>query len=436
MHLTLRDLRDIPLAAALVDGSGGDVIAHTPEWPGSGLGCIAYPVRGKRVVVATRGGDQTCHDLLDELLATLHAACTAATGAHGLRLRMVTASLGLLAGADPTGAGSTTDVVKLARAGIAARTSLRVDADPTGAQPVLAPEVVALVLVQLAVNAETHAHATSVLISHHASSFRVSWAGRNGGRSLQTARRRADRLRWGMGFARVAADALGATVYAPRESTNGTTEVTLELGLGRLALPLAAVREDRVARATRAWDEETNVIPGAPVSTSPRLSAVVDAARSASGIAFVDGWTARAAGPLVWAAVPPDDAGARMHDVLDGLVHERALTEGLSLAHASRLRALSLLLGVCLGRVMPRVPTDAWRRRMFALATVFPSLDVPSFEGLGAMDPDVVALLTTRAGGTFEIDGDRMWLHVPNGESGDAVVRALLPIDEHRIRLA
>jgi len=436
VHLTLADLREIPLAAALLEGRG-DVIAHTPEWAGAAPGCIAYPVRGKRLVVATRGADQTCSDLLDELLATLLEACTAATGASALRLRMITASIGLLAGADPTGAGTATDVMDLARAGIAARASLRVDVDRGGAQPVLAPEVVALVLVQLAVNAETHAHATSVVISHHASSFRVSWAGHNGDHPLATARRRADRHRWGMGFARVAADALGATVYAPRESADRTTEATLELGLGRLALPLAAVRDDRVVRATRAWDEETKVIPGAPVTASPRLAAVVDAARAGGGeIALVEGWAARAAGALVWVAVPPDDAGARMHDVLDGLVHERALTEGLSLAHASRLRALSLILGVCLGRDMPRVPADAWRRRMFALATVFPLLDVPSFDGVGAMDPDVVALLAARAGAIFDVDGDRMWLQVRNGESDDAVVRALLPIGDHRIRLA
>jgi hypothetical protein len=436
VHLTLADLREIPLAAALVEGSG-DVIAHTPEWAGPVPGSIAYPVRGKRLVVATRGGDQPCRDLLDELLATLHEACTAATGGTALRLRMITASIGLLAGADPTGAGTTGDVFELARAGIAARASLRVDVAGSRAPAVLAPEVVALVIVQLAVNAETHAHATSVVISHHASSFRVSWAGHNGGHALATARRRADRHRWGMGFARIAADALGATVYAPCENADGTTEATLELGLSRLALPLAAVRDDRVVRATRAWDEETHVIPGAVVSASPRLTAAVDAARSTGGdIALVEGWAARAAGSLVWVAVPPDDATARMHDVLDGIVHERALTEGLSLAHASRVRALSLLLGVCLGRVMPRVPADAWRRRMFALATAFPSLDVPSFYGLGAMDPDVVALLAARSGGGFEIDGDKMSLRVVSTRIAEPAVRALLPAGEDRIRLA
>jgi hypothetical protein len=438
VHLTLTDLREIPLAAALVEGRH-DVIAHTPEWPGAAPASIAYPVRGKRLVVATRGAEQTCSDLLDELLVTLHEACAAATGASALRLRMITASIGLLADSGPPGAGTTDDVVELARAGIAARTSLHVDVDidGAGAQPVIAPEVVALVLVQLAVNAETHAQAASVAISHHASSFRVSWAGGNGGPSLQTARRRSDRHRWGMGFARIAADALGATVYAPRESTDGTMEATLELGLGRLALPLAAVRDDRVGRATRAWDEETHVIPGALVSASPRLVAVVDAARAAGGaIALVEGWAARAAGPLVWVAVPPDDASARMHDVLDGLVHERALTEGLSLADASRIRALSLVLGVCLGRALPRVPADAWRRRMLTLATAFPSLDVPSFKGLGAMDPDVVALLAAYPGADFEVDGDQMSLRIASARIAEPAVRALLPAGEDRILIA
>jgi hypothetical protein len=73
---------------------------------------------------------------------------------------------------------------------------------------------------------------------------------------------------------------------------------------------------------------------------------------------------------------------------------------------------------------------------MFALATAFPSLDVPSFYGLGAMDPDVVALLAARSGGGFEIDGDKMSLHVASTRIAEPAVRALLPAGEDRIRLA
>ena len=66
---------------------------------------------------------------------------------------MLGGSLRLVAGREPGGWGSTDDVIELARAGITARTGLRVDASAGPARPVLGPEVAALVLVQFAVNA-------------------------------------------------------------------------------------------------------------------------------------------------------------------------------------------------------------------------------------------------------------------------------------------
>jgi len=50
VNLSLADIAELPLAAALVD-SAGAVIARTPEWDGPGPGAVSYPVRSVRLVV-------------------------------------------------------------------------------------------------------------------------------------------------------------------------------------------------------------------------------------------------------------------------------------------------------------------------------------------------------------------------------------------------
>jgi hypothetical protein len=62
------------------------------------------------------------------------------------------------------------------------------------------------------------------------------------------------------------------------------------------------------------------------------------------------------------------------------------------------------------------------------------SAPVPAFDGVGAIDPQVVAVLAS-SGGDFEVDGDRLWLRVPEGCREDAAVRVLLRPGENRIPL-
>ena len=58
----------------------------------------------------------------------------------------------------------------------------------------------------------------------------------------------------------------------------------------------------------------------------------------------------------------------------------------------------------------------------------------PAFDGVGAIDPQVVALLATSAHG-FEIEGDRLWLRIREECRDDAAVRVLLRPGEDRIPL-
>jgi hypothetical protein len=265
--------------------------------------------------------------------------------------------------------------------------------------------------------------------------FRVVW--RRGGppATVTTSRRRADRERWGLGFARIAADAIGGTVYPPRAIGDGDVAATLELGVRRLALPVAAVRDGQVSRATRSWDEETSLAPGSDTPPDSRLGMLCAEAALDPGEIVSDGWAARRGERATWVAVPPDDAAVRALDVVTGLSHERALSDHIGEPARSTIRALSLLLATLLGEPMPRVPMAAWTRRMAELAPAFGvALTIPRFDGVGAIDPQVVALLAASAS-AFEIEGDRLWLRIRPERRDDAAVRVLLRPGEDRIPL-
>jgi len=59
---------------------------------------------------------------------------------------------------------------------------------------------------------------------------------------------------------------------------------------------------------------------------------------------------------------------------------------------------------------------------------------IPDFDGVGAIDPQVVAVLAP-SGKRFEIDGDRLWLRIREECREDAAVRVLLRPGEDRIPL-
>src|ERR1700733_4222676 len=330
VNLSLAEIAELPLAAALVDAAG-TVIARTPEWDGPGPGAVSYPVRSVRLVVRTQPASAQCDELLTRLLDAIEAAARGLDGTQAQRVRILGGSLRLVAGREPGGWGTTDDVIELARAGITARTALTVDAVAGNARPVLGPDCAAPVLVQLAVNAERHDGATGVRLEVDRTTFRVVWRHTGAAPRITTARRRAERDRWGLGFARIAADAIGGTVYPPRATGDGALAATLELGIRRLALPLAAVRDGRICRATRSWDEETGLAPGSPTGLGSKLATIEAAAASVPGRIVVDGgFSARAGLRALWVAVPPDNATVRAREVITGLIHERALSDHIA----------------------------------------------------------------------------------------------------------
>jgi hypothetical protein len=437
VNFTLSELAELPLSAALLDRDQS-MVAHTPEWRGAGPGTVAYPVRSARLLVATGAAPATCHALLERLLGAIEAAAAGADPVVAMRLRMVSESLRVVSGRRAESAGRARDAIEHARTGITARTALAVSAGDVTDFAVQAPAAAALVMVQLAVNAERHAGATRVALSSERNVFHVAWPGDAGGLRVVTSRRRADRLRWGMGFARIAADTLGGAISGPYRRADGCVAASLEVGLGRLALPVAALRGRQVWRATRTWDEETGMPPGTEVTRGTRLAAARDAAlRQPGRIAHQDGWCARTGRRLVWVAIPPDDVTDRARDVLAGLVHERALTGAVAEPARSRLTALGLLLHAALGQPLPRLPARAWNQRFLELREVYAlGQPAPKFEGIAALDPAVVAMLAAESGAGFELDGDAMWLRIRPERRSDAAVSVLIEPGADRIRLA
>jgi len=438
VNLGLADLRALPLASALIDARG-DVVVCTPEWRGAGPGSAAYPVRRSRLVVCVEPAAHSCAALLERLLYELDAAAVSTDAPRSLRLRMLAASLRLVAGRSVTGeAGTSADVLQLAAAGIEARTALRLHVERGDPFAVRAPEAAALILVQLAVNAERHEGVDAVTLAQGSSAVHVRWRGVARSANVTTARRHSERDRWGIGFARIAADAIGAVVHPPFADGHASTTATLELGVGRLALPLAAVRDGRVLRATRAWDEETGLHPGFDVSTDVRAGVALRAAADAAGaVASSGGWSARLADGLIWIAIPPDDVADRARDVIDGLAHERALTDGVAEPRRARIGALGHLLGLVLGRPIQRVSAPAWVRRMRELAGPFRlDMSIPDFAGVGATDPSVCALLAAEVGERFEVDGDALWLTVRPWAARDPLIAPLAGTDRSRVALS
>lgn len=437
MNLTLAELAELPLAAALIDGD--EVVAQTPEWRHGGPGAVAYQVRRSRLVVSTDDTHPVCVPVVGRLLDEIEGAAASLPRRQSLRVGMLAASLRIVAGRSVSATGRSADVLEHACAGIASRTALEVVVEEGDDFSVPAPSVAALVLVQFAANAERHDHAATVSLRAQGGSFVVRWAGGARSAGASTARRREERARWGLGFARIAADSIGGVIFPPIEDGDGGQVASLEVGVNRLALPVALVRNGTVHKATRAWDEEVSLRPGTVAPADGRAGRCVAAAASAPGrIVRVDGWSARSVAPgRTWVAVPPDAITDRARDVLDGMLHERALWDNVPEPARSRIVALAAILASMLGGELARVPGETWNRRAPEAAAAFGlTMPLPHFVGAGAVDPRIALFLATEFGERFEADGDDLYLRIAQDHRDEPLVRVFLTPGDDSLKLS
>ncbi len=436
MNLTIGEVAELPLCAAMFDGD--DMLTHTPEWRDAVAGAVTYRVRQARLVVSAEEVDASCAEVVGALLEEIDRTARALPHRQALRVAMLAASLRVVAGREAGSAGTSRDVLEHACAGIASRTAMAVALAEERPFAVLSPAVAALVLVQLASNAERHDGATSVVLAAARGAFSIAWRGSSSAASARSARRRADRPRWGLGFARTAADALGAVLHPPVDAPDGTRVGVLETGLSRLSLPLALLRGGAVHKATRAWDEETALLPGRTPPADHRATRCVAAAAAGPGaIVRVDGWWARSARGGTWVAIPPDGIVDRARDVLEGMVHERALWEDVPEPARSRIFALAAIVGSMLGADLVRVPGATWNRRAPELARAFGvTTPVPVFRGAGAVDPRVALFLASELGTTLEADGDDLHLRIRPDRRDHPLLHAFRSQGDGSIRLS
>jgi hypothetical protein len=436
------DVPYLPLPAAMLDRTGHPV-AQTPEWRGAGPGSLTYHAGQAQLVIgpteAVPTGQQA---LMAWLLRELNAAAGAMTADQALLASVLTSSLELVAGSPIDlirRMGDTSQVFELARAAIAARTSeVRLEITPEAApQPVPAPAQIALALVQLAVNAATHDGARRVSLRVDLGpTFWVEWPSDRaqpvpaGGHPHQ--RRRP---RWGLGYVRMVADALGATTLPPGPSGRGLMGACISLGSQRLTLPVAVYSGWQVTRATQTWEQELAGPDSDGVArTWQAVTGTLQAAwRQPGQVARHDLYAARHVDAGTWISLVPEAGADRTRDVLRGLDHERALWSAPE-PYATTVHALITLLAWSLDAARTAIAPDAFAREFprACAALGMPVHPVPPL--LACPDPRVTAFLLRELGGSLVSEPDGASLQPPPSARRHPIV-ALLAAPDGRLRL-
>jgi hypothetical protein len=135
-------------------------------------------------------------------------------------------------------------------------------------------------------------------------------------------------------------------------------------------------------------------------------------------------------------AIPPDGIVDRARDVLDGMVHERALWDGVPEPQRSRIVALAAILAAILGAELARVPGDTWNRRAQEVARAYGlTMPLPRFTGVGAVDPRVALFLAAEFGEALETEGDELLLRVAADRLDDPLLAVFLSPGDDSLKL-
>ncbi|MHB8507644.1 MAG: hypothetical protein ACYDGR_03220 [Candidatus Dormibacteria bacterium] len=427
MRLTPAEMPGLPGAVALLD-SHGMILASTPEWQGPGPGTARYGMGRGGVMVSPAG---TAPGLQAGVKMLVEVVCAAAAGAeltHRDQLTVLAAGLRLVGGLGVDEAGDLEDVARIFRATLPGRAAVRAVLTGTWSGRVAAPPVAALALLQLVANAERHARVDEVEV--HASpgpTLTVSWRAQDArefdGARVTTSRSVGRRERWGMGFVRQAADAMGGVVTDVYRPTPGRAAVGIGLGTARLMLPLARAVDGRLEEANQAWEEETGGGPGASLNPGLLQLEIAAAGRKGETVAR-EHILARAGTRGTWMMIPPGDPADRAREVIGGLAHEQALWTAPE-PYSTRGHALSLLLAARLGGEMPSASPAAFKPQFDQACSALgiPSQSPPDV--LDLPDPRTAAFICAELGAAMVESGGAVGF-APGPGAGEAAVTALL----------
>ncbi len=428
MRLDLADAERLPLNSAVLDATGA-MLARTPEWTDPLPGAAPYRLGANQLVVNPFDPEAPpARAAVDRLLRELDTAVMAVQGDEQRALAVLAASLRLVVGRTALNQGSVSDAMQLVKSAVATRLAVEVQID--AAEPdsrLQSPEVIALILTQFAVNATVHDHAGRLRLSWRDDCMlMLSWDGYTKTAGRVTARSRGDRTRWGLGFSTVAADALGAVLLLPRNTEHDTVEAGLEIGVPRLALPLALIEDNQITRLTTAWTQETTQALGT-YADDPSLRHMIDTATAAPGtIVTLHGRTARTTENQTWIAIPPDDMTDRCRDLLHGLQHERLLWNATPDPYRTRIYALAAIAQHLLEGSWNQFSAGPWQTAFAKacgnLGTAAPTIRLAA---LYAVDPNVCAYLLTSFGTHIRNAGDNLVIELRDDAGDDPLLDAL-----------
>ncbi len=442
MRLDPAEIAELPFPAALFDLSGA-LVAATPEWRGPLPGSVCfYTGAGHLVVGAGTPTPPQLEALMLELLAAVRAALPAMDHPAALRTSVLLAGLELVSGRplDGSAKGTTSDVLEYAAASIRARApSLAVEVVPQ-LRPVdvPSPATIALVLVQFAANASAHEFADAAgtrrlesvrLRVASGPSFYLEWRTESPGDvAVRTSRHQRRRSRWGWGYVRMAADALGGAALPPGRTGDGMEGACLSIGSRMLTVPLACFEAGHVRRCTQAWEQETVHVaavdrPGIEQEVQDVLAAAV---AQPGAIVSSELLCARQTGGRTWAGLPPETGSHRVRDVLRGLDHERALWTAPE-PHATRVHALTVILARASGDEWPTFDASTWAS-LFPVACGALGLPAPDVSGAAVYpDPRVAAYLLAELGGELSVADDVVVYRPPAHGEQEPLLTVLEP---------
>lgn len=441
MRLDPAEIASLPLAAALLDRRGA-VVSATPEWQGPVPGSVCYHAGEARLLVgpgtrAWPAQEAVMRRLLDEM----RAAVAAMDGEQALCAGVLGSGLELVAGWAPDHGthDSCGRVLDRARTVIRARVpEAEVELVGGTAQPVPAPDQIALALLQLAANAFSHEGSTRLRLRVGVGpTFFVEWPAAGPADAVASGQSHPGlRRRWGLGYVRMVADYLGATALPPGPTAAGWTGPCLSLGSRRLTLPLAVFARDRVTRATQTWEQSLRSLdPAVPSAILSDLDQALEAAEREQGAVVRCGLlSARWTPTGTWVALPPETGPERTRDVLRGLDHERLLWSAPE-PHATRVHGLIALLARSLGDRPTAYAPEGFARE---LPRACAALGVPAPE-LGPMlacpDPRATAFLLAELGGELVARPDGTFLASGASAMGSPLLELLDPDERGWARL-
>jgi len=405
MRLADSDLTSIPGAAAWFDSTSTRV-AETLEWRGTTPGSVQYRAGELTLLVTPGEYDANIDALCGRLVDTLENASEQTSSLQRLRLQMVAASLRIALGRHRPREGSTDEVIASLDAALElSNPPLPLDCGAAEPRRCASPDVIGLALKQLATNAQRHGGATALrLVIDDGPTFRLRWRGSALAQKVVTSRHPGRRARWGAGFARLAADAVGAVIYDPLPADDGMLEVTFAIQPSdmQLRLPLALVDSaGAVTRATRSWDEETHALPGQQVEEHQAAAAVQRAGACPGKTAVAGEFAARMARSGVWVTLLPADTQARAKDVIAGLAHEHDLLRAPE-PYRTQVLGLAAVIRCSLGQIPdpwdPTAVAGPYRTATTALKVAPDTLAVPPTIPC-APDPLLTAFLVAELGG-------------------------------------